>query len=64
MPNGGEGEVVVDTVFYADSCVVRNPKHDITKENYYFTIWNTEPDGNGVDFKIGRTIKRRMVRLT
>ncbi len=48
MPNGGEGEVVVDTVFYGESYIVGA---FIQQEGYYVGSWNTDPDGNGVAFK-------------
>ena len=54
MPNGGEGEVVVDTVFYGESYTIRWFV-DIKKEGYCYT-WNTDPDGHGTDFYFGRTI--------
>ena len=55
MPNGGEGDVVIDTVFYGESysirwCLV------YTKEGYYIGSWNTNPDGHGTHFYLGRTI--------
>ena len=53
MPNGGEGEVVVDTVFYGESYIVGA---FIQQEGYYVGSWNTDPDGNGVAFKSGTVI--------
>ncbi len=47
MPNGGEGEVVVDTVFYGESYIVGA---FIQQEGYYIESWNTDPDGHGTDF--------------
>ena len=55
MPNGGEGEVVVDTVFYGDSYSIRDYVI-YTKEGYDLESWNTSSDGNGFTFKIGRVI--------
>ena len=55
MPNGGEGEVVVDTVFYGNSYTIRS--YGIyTKDDYYLNGWNTEPNGSGVNFAVGRVI--------
>ena len=54
MPNGGEGEVVVDTVVYGESYTIRWSV-DIKKEGYCYT-WNTDPDGHGTDFYFGKII--------
>ena len=53
MPNGGEGEVVVDTVFYGESYTI---VAFIQQEGYYIGSWNTDPDGHGVAFKSGIVI--------
>ena len=55
MPNGGEGDVVVDTVVYGDSYTIRGYGL-YTKDDYYLNGWNTEPNGSGVDFAVGRVI--------
>ena len=55
MPNGGIGEMVVDTVVYGDSYTIRGYGL-YTKDDYYLNGWNTEPNGSGVDFAVGRVI--------
>ncbi len=55
MPNGGIGEMVVDTVVYGDSYTIRGYGL-YTKDDYYINGWNTEPNGSGVDFAVGRVI--------
>ena len=42
MPNGGEGEVVIDTVHYGCSYAIRN------NAGTCFISWNTSSDGTGV----------------
>ena len=54
MPNGGEGEVVVDTVFYGESYTI--VEAFIQQEGYCIGSWNTDPDGHGVAFKSGTVI--------
>ena len=55
MPNGGEGEVVVDTVVYGEAYSIRS---DINykKDGYYYYEWNTDPNGNGVSYNIWKAI--------
>jgi uncharacterized protein (TIGR02145 family) len=55
MPNGGTGEMVVDTVVYGYSYTIRGSGL-YTKDDYYLNGWNTEPNGSGVDFAVGRVI--------
>ena len=55
MPNGGTGEMVVDTVVYGDSYTIRGYGL-YTKDDYYVNGWNTEPNGSGVDFALGKVI--------
>ena len=55
MPNGGIGEMVVDTVVYGDSYTIRG-NGLYTKDDYYLNGWNTEPNGSGVDFAVRRVI--------
>ena len=49
MPNGGEGEIIKDTVCYGNSYTLR-VNTSFTKEGYYFVIWNTKSDGTGLDY--------------
>ena len=55
MPNGGVGEVVVDTVVYGEAYSIRS---DINykKDGYYYYEWNTDPNGNGVSYNIWKAI--------
>ena len=55
MPNGGEGEIIKDTVCYGDSYTLR-VNTSFTKEGYYFVIWNTKSDGTGLDYPVKRVI--------
>ena len=55
MPNGGEGEVVVDTVFYGESYTIKSYAI-YNKENDCIESWNTDSNGNGTDFEMGRVI--------
>ena len=55
MPNGGVGEEIIDTVFYGDSYSIRDYVI-YTKEGYDLESWNTNPDGHGTHFYLGRTI--------
>lgn len=54
MPNGGEGEIMIDTVFYSDSYAVKYFAY--TKEDFYLAKWNTKANGEGVDVNIGKLI--------
>ncbi|MBR5443239.1 MAG: InlB B-repeat-containing protein [Paludibacteraceae bacterium] len=54
-PNGGEGVMVPDTFYYGISKVVTLTCF-YTRENYYFTEWNTRPDGSGVTYAYGTKI--------
>ena len=54
-PNGGEGVMVPDTFYYGISKVVTLTCF-YTRENYYFTEWNTKPDGSGVTYAYGTKI--------
>ncbi|MBQ7388798.1 MAG: hypothetical protein IJW01_05480 [Paludibacteraceae bacterium] len=54
MPNGGKGDVVIDTIFYGESYSIRGIIY--TKEAYFIGSWNTDPNGNGVAFKRGTVI--------
>lgn len=56
MPNGGEGEVVIDTVVYGDSYTIRGYGLYTKDDDYYINGWNTEPNGSGVDFAVERVI--------
>ena len=55
MPNGGKGEVVIDTVVYGDSYTIRGYGL-YTKDDDCINGWNTEPNGSGVDFAVERVI--------
>ena len=55
MPNGGTGEMVVDTVVYGYSYTIRGSGL-YTKDDYYLNGWNTEPNGSGVYFAVGGVI--------
>ncbi|MBQ7388829.1 MAG: hypothetical protein IJW01_05635, partial [Paludibacteraceae bacterium] len=55
MPNGGEGEVVIDTVYYANAYTLRNTAL-FSKSGFYIAMWNTKPDGTGVDFSGAREL--------
>ena len=54
-PNGGEGVMVPDTFYYGISKVVTLTCF-YTRENHYFTEWNTKPDGSGVTYAYGTKI--------
>ena len=54
-PNGGEGVMVPDTFYYGISKVVTLTCF-YTRENHYFTEWNTRPDGSGVTYAYGTKI--------
>ena len=54
-PNGGEGVMVPDTFYYGISKVVTLTCF-YTRENYYFTEWNTKPDGSGLTYAYGTKI--------
>ena len=56
MPNGGEGEIMIDTVFYPDFCFYTVKYFAYTKEDFYFANWNTKANGEGVDLNIGKLI--------
>ena len=47
MPNGGEGEAVVDTVLYGFPCAFR-PCNLFEKDGYHSFEWNTKADGTGI----------------
>ena len=47
MPNGGEGEAVVDTVLYGFPCGFR-PCNLFEKDGYHSFEWNTKADGTGI----------------
>ena len=53
--NGGEGVMLPDTFYYGISKVVTLTCF-YTRENYYFTEWNTKPDGSGVTYAYGTKI--------
>ena len=53
--NGGEGVMLPDTFYYGISKVVTLICF-YTRENYYFTEWNTKPDGSGVTYAYGTKI--------
>ena len=55
MPNGGEGDVVVDTVFYGESYTIKSYAI-YNKENDCIESWNTDSHGNGTAFEMGRVI--------
>lgn len=55
MPNGGEGDVVVDTAYYANAYTLRNTAL-FSKSGFYIAMWNTKPDGTGVDFSGAREL--------
>ncbi len=61
MPNGGEGEVMIDTIFYADSYTIKKVH---SKENFYLVKWNTQSNGGGFDFNIGKEIKSLTRNIT
>lgn len=54
-PNGGEGVMIPDTFYYGISKVVTLTCL-YTRENHYFTEWNTKPDGSGVTYAYGTKI--------
>ena len=54
-PNGGEGVMIPDTFYYGISKVVTLTCF-YTRENHYFTEWNTKPDGSGVTYAYGTKI--------
>ena len=54
-PNGGEGVMVPDTFYYGISKVVTLTCF-YTRDNHYFTEWNTRPDGSGVTYAYGTKI--------
>ncbi|MGM9819059.1 MAG: InlB B-repeat-containing protein, partial [Paludibacteraceae bacterium] len=57
MPNGGTGDMVVDTVIYADShTIISYNNSTFTKEGYFIKSWNTAPNGSGTAFEIGKVI--------
>ena len=56
MPNGGEGEIMIDTVFYPDFYFYTVKYFAYTKEDFYFANWNTKANGEGVDLNIGKLI--------
>ncbi|MBR6549760.1 MAG: InlB B-repeat-containing protein [Paludibacteraceae bacterium] len=53
--NGGEGVMLPDTFYYGISKVVTLTCL-YTRENHYFTEWNTKPDGSGVTYAYGTKI--------
>ena len=53
--NGGEGVMIPDTFYYGISKVVTLTCL-YTRENHYFTEWNTRPDGSGVTYAYGTKI--------
>ena len=53
--NGGEGVMLPDTFYYGISKVVTLTCF-YTRENSYFTEWNTKPDGSGVTYAYGTKI--------
>ena len=59
MPNGGEGEVVIDTVYYAYAYTLRNTAL-FSKSGFYIAMWNTKPDGTGVDY----CCERKLISIT
>ena len=64
MPNGGIGEMVVDTVVYGDSYTIRGYGLYTKDDDYYINGWNTEPNGSGVDFAEGRVINGVALNIT
>ena len=56
MPNGGEGDIVVDTIRYGVSYTFRNYSTTFTRPSYAFHRWNTREDGSGVYFTVGESV--------
>lgn len=56
MPNGGEGDVVVDTIRYGVSYTFRNYSTTFTRPSYAFHKWNTREDGSGAYFTVGEDV--------
>ena len=56
MPNGGEGDVVVDTIRYGVSYTFRNYSTTFTRPSYAFHKWNTRENGSGAYFTVGDSV--------
>ena len=54
-PNGGEGVMEKDTFYYGLNTTKVLTCH-FTRENHYFTEWNTKKDGTGISYLRGTKI--------
>ena len=53
-PNGGEGVIVKDTFYYGYANeIIACP---FSKKGYFFTQWNTNPEGRGAPYHYGNNI--------
>ena len=50
IPNGGEGEVMIDTVCYGAEYTVINGNLIFSNDGSYCDTWNTKSDGTGASY--------------